>query len=137
MILTTETPALARGKITQAAPGRVVFVPQGTNYELHLNTPAYNGLLDTLVEGVVQVKARKVWTVPSGGNFISPIFGTPRTIQGRIRWLDQRAMVVQAGCPVHVILPADSPAYDLANGPLTVGVMVNIVAQPGASFEPA
>jgi len=90
-----------------------------------------------LVQGTVRVTARKVWTVPSGGNFVSPIFGPPRTIQGRVRSLDERSLVVHAGVPILVELPADEAGYDLVNGPLAVGVMVNVVALPGARFEPA
>lgn len=130
-----EVPLRARGKVTQATEGRVVFAPAGTNYELHLQAPAFTGPIDVLLEGIVRAKARKVWTVPSGGNFISPIFGTPRTIQGRIRWMDQRSMVVQAGCPIHIEFPAENTGYDLANGPLSVGAMVNVVVQPGARLE--
>jgi hypothetical protein len=87
------------------------------------------------VEGQVRVSARKVYTVPSGGNFISPIFGPPRIVQGRVRYLDEKEMVVQAGTSVIVELPADEHAYDLVNGDLTVGSLVNVVVLPGARFE--
>jgi hypothetical protein len=87
------------------------------------------------VGGVIRVVARKVYTVPSGGNFINPIFGPPRTIQGRVRALDGGSMVVQAGMPVHVELPAEASAVELANGPIAVGSLVNVVALPGATFE--
>ena len=79
--------------------------------------------------------ARKIYTVPSGGNFISPIFGPPRIIQGRVRYLDETEMVVQAGVPVIVELPKDENAYDLVRGDLTVSSLVNVVVLPGARFE--
>ena len=126
----------ARGKISSTAGGVVKFAPSNTNYVLHLAAPAdVAGPLNTLLEGVIRVVARKVYTVPSGGNFISPIFGPPRTIQGRVRSLDGRSMVVQAGMPVHVELPAEASAVELANGPIAVGSLVNVVALPGATFE--
>jgi hypothetical protein len=126
----------ARGKIIAMHGRIVVFAPSGTNYELRLEA---EGSLDTaqigvVTEGLIRVAARKVWTVPSGGNFISPIFGPPRTIQGRIRFLDEERMVVQAGVPVIVALPADPSVYDLVRGNLVVGGLVNIAAHPDPTF---
>ena len=127
---------VARGQVKGTRDNLILFMPHGTNYELHLVAPNYSGPIGSLSEGIVRVTARKVWTVPSGGNFIAPIFGTPRTIQGRVRALDQRTLVVQAGTPVVVDLPEDPAAFDLANGPITVGAIVNVTAFPGARFEP-
>ena len=126
----------ARGKLIAAKDGVVHFAPSGTNYELHLAAPTYAAPVGQLVTGVVHATARKVWTVPSGGNFISPIFGPPRTIQGRVRALDERSIVVQASLPIVVELPDSDAAIDLVNGPISVGVMVNVMALPGARFEP-
>jgi hypothetical protein len=133
---TLETPP-ARGKITSTAGGVVKFAPSDTNYVLHLSAPEVAGPLNTLIEGLIRVTARKVYTVPSGGNFITPIFGPPKIIQGRVRALDVngRWMIVQAGTPVHVELPAEASAVELANGPISVGSLVNVVAFPGATFE--
>ncbi len=126
---------MASGKITSQRDGVVIFSPTGTNYELHLVSRPYDGTLNVPVKAVIRVMARKIWTVPSGGNFIAPILGTPRTIQGRVRALDQQSMVVQAGTPIVVEFPTDDSAFDLANGGISVGVMVNVVAQPGARIE--
>ena len=126
----------ARGRITAINDGVVHFAPSATNYELHLAAPGFAGTVGALAEGYVRVTARKVWTVPSGGNFIAPIFGPPRTIQGRVRAVDERSIVVHAGVPVVVELPAAESGYDLANGGIRVGAMVNIMVMPGARFEP-
>jgi hypothetical protein len=131
----TVSASAARGKVTAVKDGVLQFAPSGTNYELHLVTPPGAADVGRLVEGVVRVRARKVWTVPSGGNFISPIFGPPRTIQGRVKSLSERELVVHAGLPIVVELPAEAQGYDLARGPIAVGVMVNVVALPGATFE--
>ena len=125
----------AAGKVNSVKDGQVVFLPANTSYELHLQSPGYEGPLRKPVTGTVRVKARKVWTVPSGGNFIAPIFGPPRIIQGRVRSLSDRQMIVQAGTLVVVDLPLDDTIYDLASGPITVGNLVNVTAFPGASFE--
>jgi hypothetical protein len=58
-------------------------------------------------------------------------------VQGRIKFLDNQMMVVQAGVPVVVKLPTDDSAYDLNNGPLTVGCLVNATLMPGVAFQPA
>ena len=132
----TTAPAAARGKVTAVKDGLVHLAPSGTNYELHLVTQSEPGGVGELVEGVIRARARKVWTVPSGGNFISPIFGPPRTIQGRVKSLADREMVVHAGVPIVVELPVEEQGYDLVNGPIAVGVMVNVMALPAATFEP-
>jgi hypothetical protein len=131
------TAALAKGKVTSVKDGIIHFAPGGTNYELHLVAPNFAGKAGALAEGEVRVKARKVWTVTSGGNFISPIFGPPRTIQGRVRALTEREMVLHAGTNIVVELPASEDGYDLASGPLAVGVMANVVALPHAGFTAA
>ena len=132
----TATQAFAtRGKVTAVKEGMVHFAPAGTNYELHLAAPGSAGTVGASTQGVIHLVARKVWTVPSGGNFIAPIFGTPRTVQGMIRAIGERSIVVHAGVPMVVELPAAESGYDLANGALRVGAMVNVMAMPGARFE--
>ena len=123
------------GKIISSDGEMVVFNPRGTTYQLHLRSagpaPAGSGP----VEARIRVEGRKVWTVPSGGNFISPIVGPPRIIQGRVKYMDERTLVVQAGAHVIVDLPAADSAVDLANGAIAVGNMVNVTALPGARIE--
>lgn len=132
----TDFPAV--GKVFSTGDDHVIFVPQNTNYELKLLTNGkYPGVSGARVEGLIRVTAKKVYTVGSGGNFIAPIFGPPRTIQGRVRYIDDRHLVVQAGCPIVVELPAAETSYDQGCGPMAVGTLVNVVGLPGARFEPA
>lgn len=136
----TSSPSVevpAKGKVLQNNGQTVVFQPAGTNYELHLLVAggAYDGPVGQPVSCVIRVDARKVYTVPSGGNFIQPIFGPPRIIQGRVRALDDRRLVVHAAVPITVNLPADAHAIDLNRGPIGQGSMVNVVALPGATVE--
>ena len=115
----------------------VIFQPRGTNYELHLETAGeYQGPENKPIQGIVHVRARKLYTVPSGGNFIAPILGTPRTVQGRVVWVSPTQIVLLAGTPVLVDLPGDPHAIDLGSGPIEEGAIVNVVAMPGAAFEP-
>jgi hypothetical protein len=87
------------------------------------------------VNGVIRATARKAYTVPSGGNFVSPIYGPPRTIQGRVRAVEGNTVVIQAGAPIYVEMPAEATAVELWRGPITAGALVNVVVMPGASFE--
>jgi hypothetical protein len=128
----------ARGRVKRIDGDSVVFIPTGTNYELHLNggEGTFSGPIDKPIDAVIRVTARKIWTVPSGGNFIQPIFGSPRIIQGRVKWLDDRRMVVSAGTNFLVELPPSEEAVALANGAVEVGSMVNVTALPGATLAP-
>jgi hypothetical protein len=133
------TPAdfVAKGKILRVENNLVVFNPAGTAYELHLvnqgpETPAPT---PNSISCYIRAAGRKVWTVPSGGNFVVPIFGPPKIVQGRVRYLDESLMIVHAAVPIHVTLPADDDAYDLINGPVTLATLVNATLNPGATFE--
>jgi hypothetical protein len=127
----------ARGKIIEVNGDRIVFAPSNTTYQLHLvkSGGAAVEVSDRPVEIFIRVNARKVYTVPSGGNFIQPIFGPPRIIQGRVKFADERTIVVHAGVPVICELPAADTAIDLDEGLIQVGRMANVVALPGATFQ--
>lgn len=130
----------ARGKVSRVDGDSVIFAPNGSTYELKLRVAdSYQGQLNQPVDGLIKLVCRKLWTVPSGGNFVTPIQGPPRIIQGRIKYLDSREMVVQAGVPVVVRLPTAVDCMDLPNGSLEVGRLVNCTIMPGASvqFAPA
>jgi hypothetical protein len=132
---TTPVKLSASGKVTAVRDGVIVFNPSGTNYELQLAAANYDGPLNKPIKCVISATARKVYTVPSGGNFIVPIFGTPRIIQGQVRSATGKSLVVHAGCPIHVDLPNSDDAIDLTTGRITVGGMVNVVCLPGARVE--
>ena len=137
MATTKSTDFLARGKILSITGKTVVFRPSNTNYELHIGVAGNEPptVSDQPIHATIRVRARKVWTVPSGGNFIAPIFGQPKIIQGRVKWLDDRTLVVHAGTDFVVEMPASDQAVDLANGVIGVGSLVNVTAMPGATFE--
>ena len=126
----------ARGKVLRVVNDLVVFAPDGTTYQLHLACPGYPGPVGVPAVGEIRVVARKAYTVPSGGNFVSPIYGPPRTIQGRVRAVEGNTIVVQAGMQFHVRLPDEASAVELANGPIAVGSLINVVAMPGVTFAP-
>ena len=129
------TPIPAVGKVIRLEDGAVIFTPNGTSYEFHLESPPYSGPLNQPVRCIIRVKARKVYTVPSGGNFVTPIFGPPRIVQGRVRGGDDRSLIIHASAPIHVELPAIESAIDLDEGAIAVGKMVNVVCEPGARAD--
>ena len=90
----------ARGKVMIVNDDSVVFVPKDTNYELRLITQGrYDGPVNVPIDARVRAVVRKLLTVPSGGGFVTPIFGPPRILQGRVRHVEDGAIVVQAGMP--------------------------------------
>src|SRR3954468_14420701 len=114
----TTTAITAHGKVTRLTDTLVKFAPANTAYELHLVCPDYAGPVNVRVDGIIRATARKAYTVTSGGNFISPIYGPPKTIQGRVRAVEGNAIVVQAGTTIHVELPAEASAVELERGPI-------------------
>jgi hypothetical protein len=126
-----------RGKVIRNENGKIMFAPTGTTYELHLEPAAqpYNGPLNVPTGIIVRCQGRKVMSVPSGGTFITPIQGPPRIVQGRVKHLDDKQLVIQAGTTVVVDLPMDNHAIDLNNGAIAVGSMVNATILPGARYE--
>lgn len=125
-----------RGKILRIDAGRVVFHVLETNYELHLETgDDLSGLVGKKVSGRVRVSARKIYGVPSGGNFVQPVLGTPRIIQGRVIGVTGSSITVKAGAVFVVELPTGQDTIDLHHGAIGEGSLVNVVALPGARFE--
>src|SRR2546421_7087476 len=125
----------ARGRVVAVDDNFVIFAPSNTTYELKLLTSGrYDGPVNALIDGYIRGTARKLWTVASGGNFLTPIKGPTRIVQGRVKYLDSQTMVVQAGAPVIVDLPKADTSFDLNNGAVSVGALVNCTILPGASF---
>ena len=124
-----------RGKVSEVKDAAVVFVPADTNYALHLQTASpYTGPLQQTISATIRAKAKKVYTVPSGGGFLSPLLGPPRTIQGRALHVENGWVVIRAGVSVVVELPTADDALDLQEGPIAVGSIINVVAEPGATM---
>ncbi|HEX8342349.1 MAG TPA: hypothetical protein VF624_15705 [Tepidisphaeraceae bacterium] len=126
----------AQGKVTAVEAETIIFRPTGTVYALELVAPdGYAGPIDAPVQLVIKATARKAYTVPSGGLFVTPIVGTPRVVQGRVKHIADGTLTLNCGMMVTVSLPPESHAIDLARGEIAVGSLVNAVLQPGASYE--
>src|SRR5437870_3797844 len=94
------------GKVLAVSSDGVVFGPSGTNYELYLKSAGTPPAVGTLVDALIRVQGRKIWTVASGGNFIVPIVGPPRIVQGWVKHLDEKWLAIKAGAQVIVEMPA-------------------------------
>jgi hypothetical protein len=126
----------AKGKVTVVKAETVIFRPHQTTYALELSSPSgYEGPVDVPVELLIQAEARKAYTVPSGGLFVSPIMGPPRILQGRVKEIDGRQLTLNCGVVVNVTLPSEAHAIELARGEIAIGSIVNVVLMPGATFE--
>jgi hypothetical protein len=129
-----------RGKVTEVTADGVQFAPAGGTYVLKLKWSKYRytGPIGKPVEGLIRVTGRKIYTVPSGGNFITPIVGPPKIIQGLVKYIDDKQIVVQGAANVNVIveLPTGEYSIDLDDGRVRVGAIANVIAFPGATFEP-
>jgi hypothetical protein len=125
-----------KGVILRQEEGVVVFRPIDTSYEHHLIAPAgFSAEVGRNVRAVIRVKARKVYTVMSGGNFVQPILGQPRIIQGRVTALEGGTLYVKAASLFAVELPTGRDSIDMANGEFAINSLVNVVALPGAAIE--
>ena len=125
----------SRGKIIAIKDDCVVFTPSGSRYELNLKHTGDAPPLNTLTDVLIRATARKVWTVPSGGNFVTPIVGPSRIVQGRVEYLSDRELVVHAGPHFVIDLPSNPSAIDLPQGAIAIGRMVNVTLLPGARVE--
>ena len=126
----------AKGKVTAVEAETIIFRPHQTTYALELVGDAgYAGPVDVPVELLIHATARKAYTVPSGGLFVSPIVGPPRILQGRVKEMSDGRLTLNCGVLVNVTLPTETGAIELARGDIAVGSLVNVVLQPGASYE--
>ena len=130
------TTGATKGVLLRQEGDAVIFRPLDTSYEHHVSMASGPvGEFGRNVRAIIRVKARKVYTVMSGGNFVQPILGQPRIIQGRVVGLQGNTLYVKAGALFAVDLPTGRDTIDMANGELAPNTMVNVVALPGAVLE--
>ena len=129
---------LARGTLganvgaTATKPAYIKFAVPNTSYEMHLipSAPVAVAPGKRLI-GVIGVKARRIDVVDTGGQFLEPVFGRPRRVQGTVIRAENGAVVVDAGVPIH-ITPTD--ARQRAEQ-FTPGQLVSCDVLDGATFS--
>ncbi len=125
----------SKGKVIRIQGDLIVFKPGSSTYELHLKCPGYAGPMNESVDLVIRGVARKAYTVPSGGLFVSPIMGTPRILQGRVTDLTEDQITLNCGVVFNITLSKEDGGLEMAQGPITANSLVNVVLMPGASAE--
>ncbi len=133
-MLTTSEMHLVRGTLLESLPDRIVLAVPGTDYRLHLVVARpIDAAVGSHICGRIEVSARRIDVTRVGGQFIDPVYGRPRIIQGRVVATGQEhpTMIVRAVVPLHVkVRPPQRP------GDFEVGTMVNFSVDPGAVFVP-
>lgn len=132
-------PTLARGTLlevvaeTATKPGYIRFGIPNTNYELHLRPEGQIAArVGGRLVGVVKAQSRRIDVVQTGGEYIEPVYGRPRRVQGTVRAVTGGAVVVDAGVPIHLV-PTDARQKVEQFQP---GQFVSCDVLDGATFTP-
>ncbi len=138
-------PTTARGTLialtpaTATKPAFLNFGVPGTNYEMHLHyadasNPALQAKLGTISKrliGTIHAQARRIDIVQTGGQYVEPVLGRPRRVQGSIVAIAANSVVVDAGVPIHCT-PMD-PRQKAEQ--FSIGQFVSFDVMDGARFE--
>jgi hypothetical protein len=127
-------PAVCRARLEESGPeGFVISVP-GTEYVLRLHLKGATSVAPgKRISGVITGSAQKVHRASAGGEFIEPVEGHPRIVQGRVRESDPTGnrLLLQAVVPMWISLSADQSARSFLPGDI-----VNFYMESGVVFTP-
>jgi len=129
---------IARGvlmEIKETDEGReIILAIPNSDYRLHLvPTGEITTPVGRAIHGRIDLNARRIDVCGTGGQFIDPVYGRPRTVTGRIRAIiaDDNALIVKAKIPLRVHVRAPQKATDFETGTL-----INFFVDRGATFTP-
>ena len=126
---------VAEFRVKSLGPESAVLAIPGTDYRIELATDGLDESdVGTRVRGRVRGQALRMHRTPAGGNFIEPLAGRPRIVQGTIMAVDpeRNEVLIDLVVPVRVAMFEGEHATSLATGE-----MVNFYMEPGTRFEPA
>jgi len=133
-------PSLARGvyagevPATATRPATIKLTFHNTNYEMHLRSSAEQSAqlpeIGKRVIGTIKAQARRIDTVGAGGQYLEPVYGRPRRVQGTVIAIKGDAVVIQAGVPMHCTPTA--PGQKASD--FEIGDFVTCAVLDGASF---
>lgn len=138
---TPISPTLARGVLaelhaaTATKPAIAVIEFPNSNYQLHLvPTSQIATPVGKRIVGTIRVQARRLDIVDTGGNFVEPVIGRPRRVQGRVVEVDETSntVIVDAGMVIHLSLT--DPRQRARQFPK--GELVSCDVFDGATFSP-
>lgn len=122
------------GLLLHHRPETIVLGLPGTDYQLHLQLNIPTGIDEgKSITGQIQARARRVDIVQTGGRYIEPVYGRPRSLQGRISAIDPIAntITVDCSCPFICQLVANQKATAFSQG-----MLVRFDIERGATFQP-
>jgi hypothetical protein len=130
----SSSAAVCRVRLEEASgPNIVVSIP-GSEYVLRLSAGGATSVAPgKRLSGTISGRAQKFHRAHAGGEFIEPVEGHPRIVQGRIREVDSNGnrVLLQAVVPMWVSLEAGQSARDF-----TAGDFVNFYMESGVVFAP-
>jgi hypothetical protein len=138
--MTQQTPHaiddIVRGRVGWVRDGRIGLRIDGSDYELHLVLAGDPHALPPegkRVRGVIHGKALKINVAHAGGQFIEPVLGHPRIVNGTVIAVDpaENRLLAQVVVPMWVDVAEGQSARDFATGQL-----VNFYFASGVSFTP-
>jgi hypothetical protein len=136
---TKIAPTLARGVnggMTQATVGRpscLIFEVPNTSYQVYLRPEGeITAAQGKRLIGIIKAQAKRIDVVTTGGQYVEPVMGRPRRVQGTVVAVEGGAVVVDAGMPIHCT-PTD-PRQSASQ--FQVGQFVSFDVMDGASFKP-
>lgn len=128
---------LVRGVLESLDDELLVLAVPGTDYKLHLIPGVRAAEIRTpigkRIKGVIHARALRMHKASAGGQFIEPIYGHPRIVQGEVLAVDPaaRRVLVDVAIPMWVETAAGQNIAAINPGDL-----VNFYVQSGATFTP-
>ncbi len=140
--MTTDSPSttpstatsldVATLRVASVKDGVAEFTVPGTQYHLHLTVdPGFEAAAGHRVKGRVHGKALRMHRAGAGGNFIEPLQGRPRIVQGTVLAVDPAAneVILDLVVPVRVAMQSGQSATAFSTGDV-----VNFYMEPGTRF---
>jgi hypothetical protein len=128
--------SIARLRVIERTDQRVVLGIPNTSYQLHLApTEAIDTPVGRRVKGTIRLNVWKVDFVSAGGEYVEPIYGRPRRVQGKAvaQGPGDNSIIIEVyDTPFLADLPIRWKASEI-----TPGTRIGVEVHAGATFEPA
>jgi len=128
------SPEIAEFKLLDLDAGVGTFAVPGTGYRISLVVPEdFDAPTGRRIRGRVRGHALRMHRTSAGGNFIEPLEGRPRIVQGTVLAIDPATdeVILDLVVPFRIAMAEGQSAKEFATGE-----MVNFYMHPGASFTP-
>jgi hypothetical protein len=130
-------PTIARGTLGSVVPASatkpayITFLVPNTSYEMHLlPTGEIKAQVGKRLLGTIRAQARRIDVVQTGGQYVEPVMGRPRRVQGTVIAIAGDSVVVDAGVAIHC-RPTDVRQQA---GQFSVGQFVSFDVLDGSTF---